>query len=110
MRHRVFVYGTLKRGQRNYHYLRRAEFLGRFVTESVYSMYLFDDYPAVCLNGRHPIRGEVYLIDDLQFQSPTTDAATLSEVGTRYGDAWMYMVRAELCLGKRLIPGHWPHR
>ena len=44
---RVFVYGTLKKGQRNSHYLREAEFISHHATEACYSMFEFDDYPAV---------------------------------------------------------------
>jgi gamma-glutamylcyclotransferase (GGCT)/AIG2-like uncharacterized protein YtfP len=65
---RVFVYGTLKRGQRNCHFLHSAEFLGNFTTHRIYSMYEFEDYPAVCLHGRHAIEGEVYHVTDRQFR------------------------------------------
>ena len=66
---RVFVYGTLKRGQRNFHFLRHAEFVAEFTTGRIYSMYQFDDYPAVCLNGRQAIRGEIYQVTDRQFKA-----------------------------------------
>jgi hypothetical protein len=36
---RVFVYGALKLGQRNDHFLRELEFDGHFTTEPSYSMY-----------------------------------------------------------------------
>ena len=65
---RVFVYGTLKRGHRNCHFLQGAEFLGDFTTQCVYSMYEFEDYPAVCLHGGHAIEGEVYRVTDRQFR------------------------------------------
>ncbi len=29
------------------------------------------------------------------------------EITTDFGDAWMYIVKAELCQGKKLIPGDW---
>lgn len=110
---RVFVYGTLKRGQRNDHYLREAEFVGHFVTESRYSMYEFGGFPAVCLDGRHPIEGEVYRVDNRLFRVlddlewyPRFYQRT--EIETRYGMAWMYIVRSELCRGKKLLPGRWP--
>jgi gamma-glutamylcyclotransferase (GGCT)/AIG2-like uncharacterized protein YtfP len=65
---RVFVYGTLKRGQRNCHFLQSSEFLGNFTTHRIYSMYEFEDYPAVCLHGEHAIEGEVYHVTDRQFR------------------------------------------
>lgn len=110
---RVFVYGTLKRGQRNFHYLQAAEFLGTFSTESIFSMYVFDDYPAVCERGRHAIHGEVYHVNDTQFGLLDElewypDYYQRIEIPTHYGDAWMYIVEAELCQGKELIRGSWP--
>lgn len=44
---RVFVYGTLKRGQRNSHFMHCAEFLGQHRTEKNYSMYEFENYDMV---------------------------------------------------------------
>ena len=111
-RHRVFVYGTLKRGQRNDHYLREAEFVGRFITDAVYSMYCFDTYPAVCARGRHAIHGEIYHVSDTQFQRLDElelypDYYQRIEIATRFGDAWMYIVQHELCRGRPLVPGNW---
>ena len=112
MKQRVFVYGTLKRGQRNNHFLHGARFLGAHVTEQVYSMYEFGDFPAVCIEGRHSIEGELYLVsgrqfkllDDLEWYPHFYQRI---EIPTRHGDAWMYIVRTELCHGKRLIAGVW---
>jgi gamma-glutamylcyclotransferase (GGCT)/AIG2-like uncharacterized protein YtfP len=110
---RVFVYGTLKRGQRNFHYLQAAEFVGSFSTESIFSMYAFDAYPAVCEQGRHAIHGEVYQVSDAQFRSLDQlewypEFYQRIVIPTYYGDAWMYVVKAELCQGKEMIPGNWP--
>ena len=109
---RVFVYGTLKRGHRNCHFLQGAEFLGNFTTQSVYSMYEFEDYPAVCLHGRHAIEGEVYrvterqfrMLDDLEWYPHFYQRI---EIPTTFGAAWMYIVKLELCRGKKQIPGTW---
>ncbi len=110
---KVFVYGTLKQGQRNFHYLQAAEFVGHFITDSIYSMYAFDDYPAVCLDGRHSIQGEIYHVSDSQFQQLDElerypEFYQRIEILTSYGDAWMYVVKTELCLGRPGIPGIWP--
>jgi gamma-glutamylcyclotransferase (GGCT)/AIG2-like uncharacterized protein YtfP len=109
---RVFVYGTLKRGQRNDHFMHGAEYLGLHRTEEIYSLYDFEDYPAVCLRGAHSISGEVYRIDDRQFRA-LDDLEWYPhfyqriEIPTAWGAAWMYIVKFRLCRGKRQVPGDW---
>ena len=112
MKHRVFVYGTLKSGQRNAHFLHGARCLGGHVTEAIYSMYEFGDFPAVCVDGQHSIDGEIYLVGGRQFRLLDElewypHFYQRIEIPTRHGDAWMYIVRAELCYGKRRLDGRW---
>ena len=64
---RVFVYGTLKRGMRNAHYLKGQHFLGEATTKPAYRMVSLGWYPGVVAdseNGR-PIQGEVWEINDV---------------------------------------------
>ena len=110
---RVFVYGTLKRGQRNFSYLRGARFIGYHVTEKLYSMYEFGGYPAVCRDGRHAIIGEVYRVGNRRFGildafESYPDFYQRIEIETRWGKAWMYVVEPERCRGKRKLVGNWP--
>merc|ERR1719401_2219273 len=79
-RHRLFVYGTLKRGFTNYQrYLGlaeergKAEFIGEAVTLESFPLVVRPAHmpPATCgpvlmdCPGKgHPIRGEVFLVDD----------------------------------------------
>ena len=110
---RVFVYGTLKLGQRNDYFLREAERIGSFTTEARYSMYDFGDYPAVCLGGNHAVEGEVYQVNRSQFQALDElewypRFYQRAEISTIYGDAWMYFVSADLCQGRSLLAGCWP--
>jgi len=109
---RVFVYGTLKRGQRNQHFMHGAEFLGQHRTEKIYSMYEFEDYPAVCLCGSQAITGEVYHISDRQFRMLDDlewypHFYQRPEISTGWGDAWMYIVKLKLCHDKKQLPGTW---
>jgi len=62
--HRVFVYGTLKRGFRNHHFLERARFVGEAHTVAAYRM-LDGRFPVLRDSGpdRSPVSGEVYEID-----------------------------------------------
>ena len=110
---RVFVYGTLKRGQRNAHYMHGAHFVGRHLTEKIFSMYEFGGYPAVCRDGRHAISGEVYRVNDRHFRALDAfeaypDFYQRIEIPTRWGDSWMYIVEPVLCRGRRQVPGRWP--
>lgn len=110
---RVFVYGTLKQGQRNGHYLSSAEFIDRHVTQSRYSMFEFEGYPAVCLHGAHSIHGELYWVSKQQFRQldeleQYPDYYQRIQIPTTHGDAWMYIVSREICRGRNALAGHWP--
>ena len=110
---RVFVYGTLKRGQHNAHFMHGARFLGRHVTKKLYAMYEFGGFPAVCERGAQAISGEVYQVDDRQFRR-LDDLEWYPhfyqrvEIPTNWGPAWMYIVRLELCRDKKQVLGNWP--
>jgi gamma-glutamylaminecyclotransferase len=62
----LFVYGTLKRGQRSHHLLWGQEFLGEAQTAPKYRLYDAGHYPLLVedpANGL-AIKGEVWRIDD----------------------------------------------
>lgn len=63
--HRVFVYGTLKRGFRNHRFLERATFLGEAYTVARYHM-LDGHFPVLRDTGpgRMQIAGELYDVDE----------------------------------------------
>jgi len=61
----VFVYGTLKKGLSNHHYLEggNATFLGQAITKKRFALYA-DLYPYVYpKEAISHIKGEVYLVD-----------------------------------------------
>ena len=62
--HRVFVYGTLKRGFRNHRFLEKSRFLGEAYTVAAYRM-LDGRFPVLRDSGsdQMPVSGEVYEID-----------------------------------------------
>lgn len=65
--HKVFVYGSLKRGRGNHRLLQGAQFLGPAQTdEDTFRMYDLGAYPGIVHEHgpNHPVKGEVYLVDD----------------------------------------------
>ena len=67
-RHRVFVYGTLKQGFRNFHVNRGMRVGGDFVTVQACPLYILGPFGLPWLvhePGRgHPVRGQVFEVDD----------------------------------------------
>jgi len=59
---RVFVYGTLKRGGRNHHFMAGQPFLGEARTEPGYTLYSLGDYPGMVrsADASHAVTGEVW--------------------------------------------------
>ncbi len=65
MKHRIFVYGTLKRGQYFYpRYLEgKSEFIGKGFASPDYSMYV-DGLPHLVKEPTDlPVKGELFMID-----------------------------------------------
>lgn len=62
---RVFVYGTLKRGCVNHHFLAGQKFLGAARTAPGYTLYALGDYPGMVRsdNASHDVAGEVWTVD-----------------------------------------------
>jgi gamma-glutamylcyclotransferase (GGCT)/AIG2-like uncharacterized protein YtfP len=62
---RVFVYGTLKRGCRNHHFLAGQHFLGEGRTPPGFTLHSFGDYPGMVRStgAGHYVAGEVWAVD-----------------------------------------------
>jgi gamma-glutamylaminecyclotransferase len=63
-RHRLFVYGTLMKGEHHHEALKEASFVGLSETEPVFEMVQIDYYPALLSGGTTRIIGELYEVDD----------------------------------------------
>lgn len=109
MRQRVFVYGTLLRGEVNHGLLAVARFLGDCRTRPCYTLFLLGAYPGLIKGGRDRIAGEVYEVDSacLRRLDRLEDYPRLYDrqpIQTPYGRAWIYVYRGHL-EGRTVIRG-----
>ncbi len=109
---RVFVYGTLLRGQRNHHWMRGAIRLGRTSSPVGFSLWSLGQYPVACPGGRGRIRGEVYRLSlahlyrlDLLEEYPRFYQRRL--VRTSFGLAWLYYQSKPPANARWLPGGDW---
>ena len=110
----VFVYGTLKRGLSNHHYLENNAFVGEAHSCEAFALYQGGDpWPLLVKQPHYPIDGEVYAVnaEDLRRLDELEEcpalyireriAVILSDHRVLY--AWTYFaVRVE---GERLAGG-----
>lgn len=112
MHHRVFVYGTLLRGEVNHHLLAGAACLGAHRTAPVFSLYNLGTYPGLIGGGSSAVSGEVYHIDGaiLRRLDALEDYPRLygrDLIRTPYGETWVYLYRGGV-FGRKVIPsGNW---
>lgn len=63
--HKLFVYGTLKRGYHNNRLLKDSKFLGAATSQSEAFVMWGRGFPFLAENNHgHAVRGEIYVIDD----------------------------------------------
>ena len=115
MKHRVFVYGTLRRGEVHERMLCRAEYLGVHKTEPRFTMFDLGRFPAAVAGGSTAIVGEVFAVDRAtllrldQFEHcPHTYLRT--QIETPFGSAWIYLYRMAPQNGVTLPSGDWLSR
>lgn len=60
---RVFVYGTLMRGEVNHHLLAHASFVCEALTMGAYQLHDLGAFPALVAGSAGQVAGEVYLLD-----------------------------------------------
>jgi gamma-glutamylcyclotransferase (GGCT)/AIG2-like uncharacterized protein YtfP len=108
---RVAVYGTLKRGQCNHHWLRGARFEGRTRVAGL-ELYNLGQYP-MAVPSRRPhasVHAELYRVDDaglahldvLEDYPRLYDRRRLPTVDGHL--AWIYLGRSEQVRGCRRVP------
>lgn len=112
---RVFVYGTLLRGEANHHYLRDAQFLGAATTPPCCRLYSLGAYPVLCLDGSQRVQGEVYRVSqhvmrrlDVLEEYPQYYQRKL--IDTAHGRAWVYYQQRRPEKARVLASGNWRSR
>ncbi|MGD8111977.1 gamma-glutamylcyclotransferase family protein [Vibrio sp. TRT 21S02] len=114
MQHLVFVYGTLRQGESNHHFLASAQLLGVHETQPTYALHDLGAYPALT-EGQHSIRGEVYLIDSDTLQTLDRLEEVPVEyrretIDTPFGVAWIYLYQDANQLDSLIATGDWCQR
>ena len=109
---RIFVYGTLRRGERFHGCLRGARWLGEHRTEARYSLLNLGAYPAAVTGGSTAIVGEVYAINhailirlDRLEGHPWEFIRKL--IPTPYGQAWIYLYHQPYRSAPQIPQGDW---
>lgn len=107
---KFFVYGTLKEGQGNHFYLRGCRKIGEAVTESRYKVYGHGFPLAVLDEQGHPLRGEIYEVDDPDVVDNldmlegngsfyTRSVREFQDINGEKHEAWIYEIPAEYIRG-----------
>ena len=112
MEHRVFVYGTLLRGEGNHRLLTGAVYLGAHRTEPCFTLYALGGYPGLVAAGTTAVCGEVYCVDDagLRLLDQLEDYPRLFGrrlMPTPYGRAWVYLYRGPVRDRSVIRSGDW---
>lgn len=65
MKHPIFVYGTLKKGEENHFLLSSSDFVCETQTSGKFTLLDLGNYPAVIISPKNYfINGEIYEVDD----------------------------------------------
>lgn len=94
----VFVYGSLRRGQRYHALLRGAQFIAAHVTPPRYTMLNLGPYPGVVCGGTTTVTGEIYRVDDamlarLDRLEDVPHQYQRVSMSTPHGACWIYLYR-----------------
>ena len=114
---RVAVYGTLKHGHRNHHWLNGADMLGQDRLTEI-TLYDLGPYPGAKLTSSTGVTVEVYAInaeqlarldelEDYLHHSPAEGMYDRMVLATQYGDAWCYIYNPPVEATSQIKSGEW---
>ena len=113
---RVFVYGSLLRGEPNHGLLVAARFIGRAHTRPMFALHDLGAFPGVVSNGTTAIAGEIYEVDGLTLERldrleghPHLYRREVVELVTDEGNelAYIYVYVASLGRARPISSGDW---
>ena len=111
---RIFVYGTLKKGHGNWHYILKNHslFMGEHTTEPVFTMIDLGAFPGVLADGDTRIKGEVFEIDDETMRRVDSlegypEFYNRQQIETQFGPAWMYYLGDSYRGYRQVENGEW---
>lgn len=112
---RLFVYGTLMRGQPAHRLMRGARLIGRAATRRGFALHDLGPYPAAVRAGRGRIRGELYAMPAAMLRRLDAYENCPAEyrraiIATALGAAWIYVYPRRPRRGHVLIHGDWRRR
>ncbi len=114
----VAVYGTLKRGLRNHHWLDGAEFVGTDILTSV-TLYDIGPYPGARAEPSRGVEIEVFRVDaaglkrldyleDYRVRRPKFGTYDRAVHDTAFGPAWVYLYNRDVTGCPVIRQGGWP--
>lgn len=114
----VAVYGTLKRGLRNHHWLAGTEFIGADTLVDV-TLYDLGHCPGAKAEPSHGIDVELYRVDarglrdldrleDYRVRAPLTGTYDRVIYDTAFGPAWLYLYNLDIAGYPAIRAGGWP--
>lgn len=114
---RVAVYGTLKQGFNNAHWLNGAKWLGSDVTRAL-TLYDIGPYPGAKWQPSKGVIIEVYEMDmdhlaqldrleDYRVDAPVAGEYDRQQITTRFGLAWVYLYNPSVVGKPAIYEGGW---
>lgn len=114
----VAVYGTLKRGLSNDHYLQAATYLGNDTLDAI-TLYDLGPYPGAKAERSSGIDVEIFCVTPHQLQTldaleeylPETPSRGLYDrrlFATQFGAAWVYLYNHSVAWLVPITAGGWP--
>ena len=114
------VYGTLKRGLNNAHWMQGSVYVGTDVMDRI-TLYDLGPYPGARLEPSAGVLVEIYavteaqlrhvdILEDYQAEAPQLGMYDRLRLPTRYGDAWVYVYNRAVDPATAFREGSWQPR